>query len=104
MTTIMIILACGFYQILHVSVWLFIVMYALVRLGPPSSSHLKRHAWSATWQFCCIPACVGDRVHSSDHVRCQGPTCHPIWTSLDNCSYRIWIWIWWTLNIIASKH
>ena len=36
MTTIMIILACGFYQILHVSVWLFIVMYALVRLPPPT--------------------------------------------------------------------
>ncbi len=34
MTTIMIILACGFYQILHVSVWLFIVMYALVRFSP----------------------------------------------------------------------
>ena len=30
MTTILIILSCAFYQILHVSVWLFIVLYALV--------------------------------------------------------------------------
>ena len=34
MTTILIILACAFYKILHVSVWLFIVMYALVCFLP----------------------------------------------------------------------
>lgn len=40
MTTILIILACAFYQILNVSVWLFIVMYALVRtLSPLSPLH-----------------------------------------------------------------
>lgn len=42
MTTIMIILACGFNQILHISVWLLIVMYALVCFPPPVLLNLMK--------------------------------------------------------------
>ena len=45
MTTILIILSCAFYQILHVSVWLFIVLYALVSFSPLKTNVLGSHFW-----------------------------------------------------------
>ena len=89
MTTIMIILACGFYQILHVSVWLFIVMYALVRLPPPilvstSSTTTSLHSYS-------IPAKVEEdrAISSPDSLHCPGIDGNPLWTYLYAGTYGV---------------